>query len=125
MGKAIVIASGKGGTGKTMLAKCFPSILPTMTFEEALEVTKIHSIAGVLDNKVGIITSRPFRAPHHTATTVALPGPFANTTPSALTVTTSSFREAKLKPSSCFSGSAIIVRGSEVPFLIERAGIEI
>ena len=65
---------GPPGSGKTLLAKCFPSILPKLTFEEALEVTKIHSVAGVLDNSVGIICSRPFRSPHHTATTVALTG---------------------------------------------------
>ena len=65
---------GPPGSGKTLLAKCFPSILPKLTFEEALEVTKIHSVAGILDNSVGIICSRPFRSPHHTATTVALTG---------------------------------------------------
>ena len=65
---------GPPGSGKTLLAKCFPSILPKLTFEEALEVTKIHSVAGVLDNSIGIICSRPFRSPHHTATTVALTG---------------------------------------------------
>ena len=65
---------GPPGSGKTMLAKCFPSILPDLTFEEALEVTKIHSVAGVLDSSVGIITSRPIRSPHHTTTTIALTG---------------------------------------------------
>lgn len=65
---------GPPGSGKTMLAKCFPSILPDMTFEEALEVTKIHSIAGALDSKTGIVVNRPFRAPHHTASVVALTG---------------------------------------------------
>ena len=65
---------GPPGSGKTMLAKCFPSILPELTFEEALEVTKIHSIAGVLDSKEGIVVSRPIRCPHHTATTLALTG---------------------------------------------------
>ena len=65
---------GPPGSGKTLLAKCFPSILPKLTFEEALEVTKIHSVAGVLDSSVGIVCSRPFRSPHHTATTVALTG---------------------------------------------------
>lgn len=69
-----VLMIGPPGSGKTMLAKCFPSILPDMTFDEALEVTKIHSIAGELDNETGIIINRPFRAPHHTATTVALMG---------------------------------------------------
>lgn len=65
---------GPPGSGKTMLAKCFPSILPDLTFEEALEITKIHSVAGVLDINDGIITNRPFRSPHHTTTTVALTG---------------------------------------------------
>lgn len=65
---------GPPGSGKTLLAKCFPSILPKLTFEEALEVTKIHSVAGVLDSSVGIICARPFRSPHHTATTIALTG---------------------------------------------------
>ena len=65
---------GPPGSGKSMLAKCFPSILPDMTFEEALEVTKIHSIAGELDLNDGIVTQRPFRSPHHTATIVALIG---------------------------------------------------
>lgn len=69
-----VLMIGPPGSGKTMLAKCFPSILPELTFSEALEVTKIHSIAGVLDSKEGIITNRPFRSPHHTATTISLTG---------------------------------------------------
>ena len=64
---------GPPGTGKTMLARCIPSIMPDMTFAEALEVTKIHSVAGILGEE-GIVTSRPFRSPHHTATTVAICG---------------------------------------------------
>lgn len=56
-----------------MMAKRFPTILPDLTFEEALEITKIHSIAGNLKNKT-LITERPFRAPHHTISEVALIG---------------------------------------------------
>jgi len=69
-----VLMIGPPGSGKTMLAKCFPSILPELTFQESLEVTKIHSIAGVLDKDEGIVTVRPFRSPHHTTTTLALTG---------------------------------------------------
>ena len=69
-----VLMIGPPGSGKSMLAKCFSGILPDLTFEEALEVTKIHSIAGELDLKKGIITERPFRTPHHTASTVSLTG---------------------------------------------------
>ena len=64
---------GPPGTGKTMLARCIPTIMPDMTFEEALEVTKIHSVAGALTEE-GIVTMRPFRTPHHTATVVSLCG---------------------------------------------------
>jgi len=69
-----VLMIGPPGSGKTMLARAFPSILPDMTFDEALETTKIHSISGILDEKVGILTSRPFRSPHHTSSAVALTG---------------------------------------------------
>ncbi len=69
-----IILIGPPGAGKTMLAKCFPSILPDLTFDESLEVTKIHSVAGVLDSKRGIVVERPFRSPHHTATLIALTG---------------------------------------------------
>ena len=56
-----------------MLARALPSVMPDMTFDEALEITKIHSVAGVL-GKEGIVSERPFRTPHHTATTVSLCG---------------------------------------------------
>ncbi|MCQ2399872.1 MAG: YifB family Mg chelatase-like AAA ATPase, partial [Clostridia bacterium] len=69
-----ILFVGAPGTGKTMLAKCIPTIMPDMTFSEALETTKIHSVAGTLKDSEGIICTRPFRSPHHTATTVALAG---------------------------------------------------
>ncbi len=60
--------------GKTMMARRIPSILPDLNFEEALEITKIHSIAGELPKNVPIITQRPFRAPHHTVSSTSLVG---------------------------------------------------
>lgn len=68
-----IILIGPPGSGKTMLAKRLPSILPPMTIDEALETTKIHSIVGKVKN-VGLIKRRPFRSPHHTASSVSLVG---------------------------------------------------
>ncbi len=65
---------GPPGSGKSMLAKRIPTILPEMTFEESVETTKIHSIAGVLDSGHPLITTRPFRAPHHTISVYGLTG---------------------------------------------------
>ena len=68
-----VLFVGPPGSGKTMLARSLPSVLPDMSFDEALEITKIHSVAGTLGDE-GIVSQRPFRSPHHTATTVSLCG---------------------------------------------------
>ena len=57
-----------------MLARRIPTILPDLNFEEALEITKIHSIAGHIESKCSLITTRPFRAPHHTVSAISLIG---------------------------------------------------
>lgn len=69
-----VLLIGPPGSGKSMLAKRFPSILPEMTFEESIQTTKIHSISGTLGSGVRLITRRPFRSPHHTASSASLAG---------------------------------------------------
>ncbi|MBQ8966052.1 YifB family Mg chelatase-like AAA ATPase [Ruminococcus sp.] len=69
-----VLMIGPPGSGKSMLAKRMPSILPAMTFEESIETTKIHSVAGHIDKNAPLITVRPFRSPHHTVSTAGLAG---------------------------------------------------
>ncbi len=68
------ILIGTPGSGKSMLAKRMPSILPDMTFEESIETTKLHSISGLLDQSSPLVTVRPFRSPHHTISSAGLAG---------------------------------------------------
>ena len=69
-----ILMIGSPGSGKTMLAQRLPSILPSLSFAESLEVTKIHSIAGLLPSDMPLITTRPFRSPHHTISANGLSG---------------------------------------------------
>jgi len=69
-----LLMQGPPGAGKTLLAKALPSILPSLSFEEALEITKIYSVAGLLPKEKPLISSRPFRSPHHTVSEAALIG---------------------------------------------------
>lgn len=76
-----LVMSGPPGSGKTMMARRIPGILPTLSFEEALETTKIHSVAGLLDAGLGLVTNRPYRSPHHTISDAGLIGGGANPKP--------------------------------------------
>lgn len=80
------ILIGPPGAGKTMLAKRLPTILPPLTLHEALETTKIHSVAGRLGKHKGLITMRPFRSPHHTISDVALVGGGVNPQPGEISL---------------------------------------
>lgn len=80
------ILIGPPGAGKTMLSKRIPSILPPLTLEEALETTKIHSVAGKTTKTNGLVTTRPFRSPHHTISDVALVGGGMNAQPGEISL---------------------------------------
>lgn len=80
-----ILLKGPPGAGKTLLARTFPSILPKLTLDEALEVTKIYSISGLLDNNP-VITTRPFRSPHHTTSHIGLIGGGATPKPGEISL---------------------------------------
>ena len=81
-----VLMSGSPGSGKTMLSKAFMSILPPLTDRECIELTKIYSIAGLLDRSHPLITKRPFRSPHHSASSVGIIGGGSNPKPGEITL---------------------------------------
>jgi magnesium chelatase family protein len=81
-----VLLVGPPGAGKTMMARRVAGILPPLTFEEALEVTTIHSVAGLVPPGCGLLTARPFRAPHHTVSDVALVGGGSNPRPGEISL---------------------------------------
>ncbi|MFZ1257650.1 MAG: YifB family Mg chelatase-like AAA ATPase [Saprospiraceae bacterium] len=81
-----VILIGPPGAGKTMLAQRLPTILPPLSLQEALETTKIHSVAGILPSDSGLVNSRPFRSPHHTISDVALVGGGSNPMPGEISL---------------------------------------
>ena len=81
-----VLMSGSPGSGKTMLARAFMSILPPLTKQEAIELTKIYSISGLLDRSKPLITQRPFRSPHHSASSVGIIGGGSNPKPGEITL---------------------------------------
>jgi magnesium chelatase family protein len=80
-----ILMKGPPGAGKTLLARTLPSILPALTFQEAVEVTKIYSISGLLSTR-GLVRTRPFRSPHHTTSLVGLIGGSSNPRPGEITL---------------------------------------
>ncbi len=80
------ILIGPPGAGKTMLARRLPTILPPLNLHEALDTTKIHSVAGILSSDASLVTTRPFRAPHHTVSDVALVGGGSNPNPGEISL---------------------------------------
>ncbi len=81
-----ILMSGSPGSGKTMMAKCMASILPPLELKEALELTKIYSISGLLSPDEPLMTKRPYRAVHHTASAVGIIGGGSNPKPGEITL---------------------------------------
>lgn len=81
-----VLFSGPPGTGKTLLARALPSLLPPLSFEEAIEVTKIYSVAGLLRSNTPVVSARPFRNPHHTASNASIIGGGTNPRPGEISL---------------------------------------
>lgn len=81
-----LLMSGPPGSGKTLLARGLSTILPELSYPEALEVTKVYSVAGLLPGKQGLVTTRPFRSPHHTASGIALVGGGSEPRPGEITL---------------------------------------
>jgi magnesium chelatase family protein len=81
-----ILMVGPPGSGKTMLARCLPSILPPMSLEESIQTTKIHSVAGKISSDNHLITRRPFRSPHHSISNLGLIGGGANPRPGEISL---------------------------------------
>ena len=81
-----ILMLGPPGSGKTMMAKCLPGIMPPLELDESIETTKIYSVCGMLENSNALITNRPFRAPHHTSSYVSLSGGGANPRPGEMSL---------------------------------------
>ena len=100
-----VLMVGPPGAGKTLLARALPGILPEMTSEEALGVTKIYSITGMVDSKNPLVSTRPFRAPHHSSSEPALIGGGAGLKPGEITFAHRGVLFLKVVPQKCFQST--------------------